>query len=243
MKKEERHQMKQDDLATLLEAGATYFQEHRRQVLTVGGIAVVAIALILGGRAYFNARSAQSARMLGDLIGTYNAQVTASLEDLGNAKAGVPTFTSTEERDRKVIEMADALLKRDGSGLSASGAALYKAMALAGLKRYDEAAPLLKSLADRDPGGVFGAMARLRLARLREEQGKADDAMPLYQAIADTKGSLVPQEEGILGLARCQETLGKPDEAMKLYRRLMSDFPDSEYASEARTHLDAEDHS
>jgi TolA-binding protein len=86
-------------------------------------------------------------------------------------------------------------------------------------------------------------MARLRLARMREEQGKADDAMPLYQAIADAKGSLVPQEEGILGLARCQETLGKPDEAMKQYRRLMNDFPDSEYAGEARTHLDAEDHS
>jgi TolA-binding protein len=237
MHKEERHQIKRDDLATLLHNTAEWLGGHNRLALAAGA-AVVAVALLVGaGTTWWRGREATTSRLLGDLIETANASVTATLEDLSQNHGGQATFTSTEERDRKVIALADALEKQAGASGAGAAATLYRAIAQAGLGQTDDAVRGFDELVRRDPNGLYGAMARLRLAGLREAQGKPTDALPLYQAIADAHGGLVPPEEGLLGMARCQEALGHADEAGKLYQRLVSEYPDSEYAGEAQTHL------
>jgi TolA-binding protein len=171
------------------------------------------------------------------LIETYNAPITVSIEDLQTARAGALSFTSVEERDRKVLELADAILKGGGSGPAAAGARLYRGIALAETGKPDEAAQAFGEVVARHPHEIFGPVARLRLARLHESRGRHSEAAALYQQIADDTTGLLPPEEGILGLARCQEALGKKDDAEKLYQRIVSEFPDSDYAAEARTHL------
>lgn len=237
MHKEERHQIKRDDLATLLHNTAGWLGGHNRLALATGAAIVAAILLVVAGTSWWRGREAGTARLLGELIETANAPVTATLEDLSQNRGGQPTFTSSEERDRKVIELADALEKRAGSSDGAAVAALYRAIAQAGLGQADEAARGLDAVMRRDADGLYGAMARLRLAGLKEAQGQQAEALPLYQAIADSRGGPVPPEEGLLGMARCQEALGHADEAGKIYQRLVSEFPDSEYAGEAQTHL------
>jgi tetratricopeptide (TPR) repeat protein len=194
---------------------------------------VVALA-VFGGRVWWQDRQATQSRLLGELVQTYNSPITASLEDLNAARPGVSSFTSTEERDRKVLELADAILKRGGSGAAGAGALVYRGIALANLGKPDEAEAALRQALESQAGGLFGPMARLRLARLHEAQGKAAEALPLFQAIAEDKAGVIPPEEGLLGMARCNEALGKKDEADQIYKRLVSEFPDSEYASEAR---------
>jgi TolA-binding protein len=235
MKKEERHQIKRDDLATALGSASDYYESHRRTVIAWGAaVAVVAVAGF-AGRSWWQEREAQGARVLGELIRTYNAPITATIEDLQAADPNRVNFTSTEERDRKVIEQADAILKQGGSGLTIAGAGLYKGMAQADMKQGDAARQSFDEVMRHDPRGVFGQMARLRTARLLEEQGKAAEAMAIYQIIADDSSGLLPREEGLVGMARCQTALGKADEARKIYQRIVSEFPNSEYAGEART--------
>lgn len=236
MKKEERHQIKRDDLATALGSASDYYESHRRMVITWGAVALALAVAGFAGRSWWQEREAQSARVLGKLIRTYNAPITATIEDLQTADPNRVTFTSTEERDRKVIEQADAILRQGGSGATIAGAGLYKGMAQADMKQNDAARQSLDEVMRHDPRGVFGQMARLRTARLLEEQGKAADALAIYQAIADDAAGLLPREEGLVGMARCQSSLGKNDEARKIYQRIVSEFPNSEYAGEARTH-------
>jgi TolA-binding protein len=235
MKKEERHQIKRDDLATALGSASDYYVSHRRRVITWGAVVVVVAIAGFAGRSWWQAREAQSARVLGELIRTYNAPITATIEDLQAGDPNRVTFTSTEERDRKVIEQADVILKQGGSGVTIAGAELYKGMAQADMKQGDAARQSFDEVMRRDPRGVFGQTARLRTARLLEGQGKAADALVLYQAIADDASGLLPREEGLVGMARCQSSLGKMDEARKIYQRIVSEFPNSEYAGEART--------
>jgi TolA-binding protein len=237
MKKEERHQIKRDDLATALGSASDYVESHRRMVITWGAVAVVAAAAVFAGRSWWQEREAGTARVLGELIRTYNAPITATLEDLQTADPNRVTFTSTEERDRKVIEQADAILKGGGSGAGIAAASLYKGMAQADMKQDDAARQSFDEVIRRDPRGVFGQMARLRTARLLEGQGKAAEALLLYQNIADDASGLLPREEGLVGMARCQASLGKIDEARRIYQRIVSEFPNSEYAGEARTHV------
>jgi TolA-binding protein len=235
MKKEERHQIKRDDLATALGSASDYYDSHRRTVLVWGGVAAVVLAAAFGGRSWWQEREAKSARVLGELIRTYNASITATIEDLQAADPNRITFTSTEERDRKVIEQADTILKGGGSGMAIAGANLYKGMAQADMKQDDAARQSFEEVLRRDPRGLFGQMARLRMARLIEQQGKPAEALALYQNIADDASGLLPREEGLVGMARCQASLGKIDEARKLYQRIVTEFPNSEYAGEART--------
>ena len=237
MKKEERHQIKRDDLATALGSASDYFGSHRRTVVVWGAAAAVVLIAGLAGRSWWQEREARSARGLGELIRTYNASITATLEDLQTADPNRVTFTSTEERDRKVIEQADGILKEGGSGMAIAGASLYKGMAQADLRQDDAARQSFEEVLRRDPRGVFGQTARLRLARLLEQQGKSAEALAQYQSIADDASGLLPREEGLVGMARCQASLGKPDEARKLYQRIVTEFPNSEYAGEARNHV------
>lgn len=237
MKKEERHQIKRDDLAAILERAADFAGEHLRGVLATATVAVVIVLAVAGGRAWWSSREAAQARRMGEMIETYNAPITASLEDLQTARPGVISFTSVEERDRKVLELADAIVKNGGSGVATAGALLYRGIALAETGQPDEAAKAFKEVIARHPGAIFGPMARLRLARLLEGRGGQAEALALYQVIADDTSGLLPPEEGILGMARCQEALGRKDDADRLYQRIVSEYPDSDYVSEARSHL------
>lgn len=237
MHKEERHQIKRDDLATLLQGLADWLGGHNRLALAVGGAVVGISLLVAGGVTFWRGRQATTARMLGELIETAGASVTATIDDLAQNRGGGPTFTSTEERDKKVVELADALERRAGTSGVGAAATLYRGIAQAEMGKTDDAARAFDELMKRDGDGLYGAMARLRLAGLRESQGKQDEALPLYQAIADAHGGFVPPEEGLLGMARCQEALGHADEAGKIYQRLVSDYPDSEYAGEAQSRI------
>ena len=235
MRKEERHQIKRNDLATAMEAAGDYVGANRRTVTIMAGVAAAVVVLGFAGRSWWVARQGESARRIGDLIATANGSIVSSVEDLGNNRAGVPTFTSSEERAHKVVDLADEVLKGGGTGNAALTARLMKGSALADLGKTDDAAATLEEVVRQDPNGIVGGSARLRLARLREAQGRPADALTLYQQIAAEGSGAMPPEEGLLGAARCQEALGQKDAAAASYKSLIEKYPDSEYAAEART--------
>jgi TolA-binding protein len=235
MRKEERHQIKRNDLASAMESAADYVGENRRTVTIMAAIAAAVVVLGFAGRSWWSARQGEGARRVGEMIAAANGSIIASVEDLGNNRAGGETFTSVEERARKVVALADEILKQGGPGTAGMTAQLYKGSALADLGKADEAAAALDEVVRKDPQGVLGGSARMRLARLRETQGRPADALTLYEAIAADGSGIMPPEEGLLGAARCQEALGQKDAAAASYKSLIEKYPDSEYATEART--------
>jgi TolA-binding protein len=235
MKKEERHQIKRNDLASVMETAADYVGENRRTVTLMAGIALAVVVLGFAGRSWWAARQGEGARRVGDLITAANASIVATVEDLQANRTGSMTFTSVEERARKVVDLADEVLKKGGPGSANLTAQLYKGSALADLGKPDDAAKALEDVVRQDPSGLLGGSARLRLARLREAQGRPADALTLYQQIAADGSGVMPPEEGLLGAARCQEALGQKDAAAASYKSLLDKYPDSEYAAEART--------
>jgi tetratricopeptide (TPR) repeat protein len=239
MKREERHQAKRNDLATLLDEVTHFAGRNVRQVALLGAAVLVLVLGAVGVKSWMRSREATGARLLAEMIDTYNAPITTSIEDLQAAQTGVPTFTSAAERSRKVIDLAGPVLD-SGGGVARSGALLYRGMAQSDLGLNDEAEASLSEVVSRDAKGLYGSMARLRLARLKESRQKSDEALALYQQILDDDQGLLPREEGLLGVARCKEALGRKDEAQALYRQLVNEHPDSEYLTEARKHLSDE---
>jgi len=238
MRKEERHQMKQDDLATVLERAMIYGEDHLKPIIIIASVLVIAFLGGLMFRNWMHSRSQQASLRVGELMQTYSMPIVESLEDLAQAPAGVENFTSSEERDQKVLEQADAILADFSSADAVPKALYYKGMSLANLGRYDEAIDTLDRLVRDYPRDFLAPMARYEMARVREEEGKPREALTYFQALAVDPGGTLAPEEGILGIARCHEALGDTEEALRTYQRILVEFPDSPYLPDARAKID-----
>jgi TolA-binding protein len=238
MKKAERHQIKRDELATVLERGLFYLEGNLKRIGLVAAVLVVLLLAGLGLMKWSQAHEAEASFQLSHVIQTYRAPVAASLEQLEQAPVGVKSFASEQLRDQAVVKLADDLLARFPSTKAAPQALYYKALALRSLKKYDEGAAALETFLRDHPDDFLAPMARFELARIREEQGKPDQALVEYQVLADDTRGLFPAEEGLLGMARCQEAMGHKDEARKTYQRVLDDHFGSDYQAEARRRID-----
>lgn len=233
MRKEERHQIKRDELVTLLERMMLYVDANQKRVAILAGVLVLAGIGGLGVRSWTSSRASSSSFLVGEMIQTYRAPITASLEDLPQA-VGVRSFGSAEERDAKVLEFSDAILARYGRTAAAPKARYYRGLALSGLGRGDEARAAFQELLDRHPRDFLAPLARLQQARLLEASGRPAEALVHFQALVEDVRGVFPREEGLLGVARCQEAMGRAADALETYRRIMAEFPDSDYQFEAR---------
>lgn len=234
MKKSERHQIKRDELVNALEKGTFYVESHARRIGTVTVGLVVLAATVFGVWTWWAGREEKASFLLGQIIQTYRASVTASLEAVQQATAGARTFASTAAKDEEVVRLADEILDRYGSSRSTPKALYYKGLALAGLERVGEADKVLQDLLAKYPGDFLAPLARYELAHLKESAGNPSEALIQYQALSEETRGFFPKEEGLMGVARCQEALGRKSEALKTYRRIVSEFPESDYQFEAK---------
>jgi tetratricopeptide (TPR) repeat protein len=238
MKKEERHQIKRDDLATVLERAMLFVEDHRKPIITIAAVLVVAGIGAMLLRGWLRGREEEASLLVSEMMETYSLPIVESLDDLGGAPAGAERFTSAAERDRRVLEQADAILARFSSASTVPKALHYRGMALANLGRFDEAVDALDRIVRDYPGDFLAPLARYQMARVRESQGRMQEALTHFQALAVDPGGALPPEEGILGIARCHEALGDREEALRTYQRILIEFPDSEYLIDARTKVD-----
>lgn len=233
MKRVERHQIKRDELVTALEMAGGYFATHGRRVLLIAGVVVLAAGGGLGVRAWLAAREARALDLVGEVIRVHHAPLLMSPDAEPEGSMGSPIFATEEERDEKVLALAEEVLARYSFTRSTPKALYYKGLALAGLKRDAEAETALAEFLRRYPKDFLAPLVRYRLARLLEARGEQAEALVHFQSLLEDSRSLFPAEEGLLGVARCHEALGNRDEALKAYRKIVDDHPDSEYRFEA----------
>ena len=234
MKKTERHQIKRDELVTVIEKGTFYVGHHVRRIVIVSVGLVALAAGAFGGWVWRSGQEDKASFLLGEIIQTYRAPVSVSLDALQQSTPGSRTFSSTEEKDLEVVKLADEVLGRYGSSHAAPKAMYYKGLALSELKRTEEAGKALQDLLSTYPGDFLAPLARYELARLKEAHGNPSEALIQYQTLAEDAQGFFPKEEGLMGVARCQEALGRKSDALKTYQKIVSEFPNSDYQFEAK---------
>src|SRR5262249_3925631 len=152
--------IKRDELATALGRGTFYIEHNARRIaLFTLGLVVVAIG-VFGARAWWTGREERSSSLLGQIIQTYRATVTTSLDALQQAEPGAKSFTSVEAKDEQVVKLADEVLKGYGGSGAAPKAMYYKGLALSEMKKPADAEKVFQELVSKHPADFIAPLAR-----------------------------------------------------------------------------------
>ncbi len=143
--------------------------------------------------------------------------------------------TSTEE-----LELALESLHEVASGYAGASqghtASLFKANVLYRLGRYQEAASTIEDLDIRNHELVRDINGYYLLARSYEAMEEFKMAIESYQtAKARARGDMSAVID--IDLARCNELSGDVDTAISIYREILSEYPDTVYATRAEKKL------
>jgi tetratricopeptide (TPR) repeat protein len=160
-----------------------YVQDHSGR-LVAGVLAVVALGLlVVFGRDFLMAGSAEQAKLLETALEIQSAQVDANDDD-GKNDLGKPVYKSEKDRTSKAIEAFAAASKNDPSSRAGSLAKLAQGSLLTSLGKGAEAAPLFAAAfgAEKERPGV-AALALEGEGIALEAAGKADDAEKRFEQL------------------------------------------------------------
>jgi len=186
MEKQERHQIKENDLLTVLNNVYDFYLDHQKNIMYGAGILVAALILIYAWTHFSGSREKHAAVLLAEAIGGDRVDMV-KLDLVADKYSSFPAGKSAAvlkalEEGKPAAETVGALEKylpniKDGvfRGLVIYNAAILKAEA----KDYDGANQLVDKYKDNLPG----EMVVFIQGRILEIKGNAAEAKGLYNRL------------------------------------------------------------
>ncbi len=211
-----RHQLKeQDEITTWLQKFTEFVYARQKEITAGVAILVVLIAAILGWNYYSRSRTARAQSEL--------SQVIATFTDTTNIK-------SEKERYDKTIVEAQKIYDSYRSQPVGIIAEYYMALSQEGLGDTAKATQTLQDVIQRGDQSIKG-VAQFALGGIYKKHGDTQKAVDMYKPLYDSgqySKAAVAYE-----LATLYENNNQLDQAKDYYQKLVSEFPDSPFRSNA----------
>ena len=241
MKRIERHKLKENEFATSVAHARDALAQRQREITTVIVVAVVALAAVGGYLLWQNSRTARANGSFAAALATYEAPVVPPTAPAPGSPAPLPqpgTYQTEQAKLEaalpKFLEAADKYPNAD-AGIAAR---YYAAGILASLGRPAEAEQRFKEVADKAGDGIYGRTAKLGMAEAQIAQAKYDPAIAIYTELSRDANSRLPVDSVLMQLGRAYVRAGKKEEAVRAFNRIVEEFPQSPYLSDARRELE-----
>jgi len=241
VKRIERHKLKGNDFAESVARARAVMVERSREVTTAVIAIVVALVLIGGFVGWRASRNANATNLLASALAVAEAPVVTPPPPAPGSPPPVQqpgTFRTERERLEaalpRLLDAADKYPNTD-AGLTAR----YRAAAvLAELGRYPEAEQRYQEVAAKaGRSSIYGRTSRMGLAEVQMAQGKNDAAVATLKELSTDSNSQLPLDGVLMQLGRAYQQAGKKDEATRAFTRVVDEFPQSLYASEAKDRI------
>ena len=241
MKSIERHKLKENEFERTV-AQAREVVAQRQREITTAIIAVVAVLVLAGGYfAYRSSRNNKATEKLAEALAVAEAQVfTPPPPAPGSAPPIQPPGTYRTERERSEAALPKLQAAADAYPNTEAGitARFRLAATLAELGRNAEAEQRYKEVAEKASSrDIYHYTARLGVGEAQLAQGKAADAAATFQSLATDSNSQLPVDGVLMQVGRASEIAGKKDEATRAFTRVVEEFPQSLYVTEAKEKL------
>jgi TolA-binding protein len=233
MKRTERHRLKENEISHVLGTATERLRENKS---TFGLITAVLVVALVGVGGYWTWKSRTENRaqaMLGEAITIAQAPVE---EPKPGAKPAAGSYPTVKARAEAGLSKFTEVFNAYPSTRAGVAARYYAAAALAMLGRPEEAATRYQEVVDRAGSGSFyGRMAQLGLVESSAQAKQYDKAIGAAQALVNNTGDeTIPRDALLMELGRVQVLAGKKAEAKQTLDKVIADFPESPYISEAR---------
>ncbi len=240
MKRSERHKLKENPFATWVGEISETLLDYRRE-LTWAGVALATIVALVVGYQYWRAQAAGKADMeLAAALAIADAAVVPPPAPGTPGASQTPqpgTYPTEEAKLEAALPKFLEVVQRYPATRAATTALYHAGATLAELGRYDDAAARYRQVIDEGPGTVYSEMAQLGLAAIDVMTNKPADAIPIYQKLIAAPDTKLPLDGVLVQMARAYAKMGKTDEAARAYKRILDEFPQSLYATDARQAL------
>jgi TolA-binding protein len=241
MRAKERHRLKENEFARTVAQAQQVMATRGRDIVTLV-VVVIAALLLAGGFAWWRqSRNDKASTVLAEALSIEEAPVIAPAKPAPGSPLPVQqagTFPTDQARLEaslpKLQQAADSYPNTD-AGITAR---YHLAAVLAQLGRYAEAEQRYKEVADKAGSKLYGRTARLGMADSLVAEGKYDDAIKIYQELSTDKNSQLPVDGVLMQLGRAYMKAGKKNEAAHAFTRVVEEFPQSQYATEARREME-----
>lgn len=233
----DREEIKHDDFVSGVTRSVIWVEDNARRVLWgLGGL----VLLVAAGFAFSSWREGQNEKAMAafaEVERRYHAPVQGEQDQVFQRPTAGATYANREEKYRAVLEAADDLLAKHGSGSASRQARYYRGLALRDLGRLDEAAGEFEKLLNGRPKPLPRALTQVALAETHEAAGRWSEAAGIYDRLAQEAPDPFPREMALISKGRCLEMEQKLDEARAVYQKLIDAYPDSPYADTAQERL------
>lgn len=226
-KKLRREDLKRDEVMETVGKGIRFVSGHRKGTAETIGIAVGLAALIgafLGFRAH---RESQAAEHLSRALAVLSTPLAG---DPSSAATGKKTYATAAERSAEANKELSAAAD---FGATKSGREAAVVLAAQGATKDTGSFERFA----RSGKSVVAAAAELDGYRAMSDAGKTNDAIAAVKRAIETSSSAVPKDALLAELGALYERSGSPADARAIYQRLVSEYPDSPYASEAQSRI------
>jgi len=241
MKSTERHKLKENDFAHTVARTREMVDQRRKEVMVIV-IAVIAVTVVIGGYLTWRAsRDGKAQGMLASALAVAEAPVyTPPPPAPGSAPPVQPPGTFRSDRERLDAALPRLQAAADGYPDSEAGitARFHLAAALAELGRFAEAEQRYQEVIQKSGGkSIYRQTAKLGVGEAQLAQGKGDAAIATFKELSTDTNSQLPVDGVLMQLGRAALVAGKSDEATRAFTRVVDEFPQSLYASEAKEKL------
>ncbi|HEX9287357.1 MAG TPA: tetratricopeptide repeat protein [Thermoanaerobaculia bacterium] len=220
-----RKELKRNELAETFGRTVDYVSQHRRGAVEAIAAAAAVLVLAAGFVLFRGWRERQAGKELSAALEILEAPLAT---DPAGASA-VRKFSTAADRER---EATKHLREAAAKGGTTAGRAARVILAARSDKPAQAAEALSK--AARETRAEVAAAAEIDAARLLAAEGKTTEAIDRLKRAIESPDSAAPKDALLFALAETYEKAGSSTDARATYQRLVNDYPNSPYRSDAR---------
>jgi tetratricopeptide (TPR) repeat protein len=244
MKTNERHHLKDNELALALGRAQSWAGNNSRALLTLVIAIVVVGGGVLGYLAWQNNVDGKARTLLAEAMVIEESRVmppgppagtTNDPTAVGGQLPGTyPTEKAKLEAALPKLQAAADAYPTHEAGITAR---FHVAKTLVSLGRFDEAMTEYDRVI-ASGSSLLAKSARLGKAEAQLRAAQFEPAIATLKQIVDQKDAQLPPEALLMELARAYKLAGKTDDARKTLNQVVEQHADSPYAADARTELE-----
>lgn len=236
MKAGERHHLKTNEFAVRL-ARATELAATHRDRIKIAVLAILVVILGVVGYSWYRGNTTDKAEaLLGAAMTIYQAPIVPA-PTVPGATQQEGTYPTETARSEAALASFQKIIEDYPSTSAAVAARYHRACALMALGRLDEAGQGFQAAAEAAGSSVFGPMSKMGHASALVAAKQFDKGLPIFEALAADRDGILPVDGVLMQLARAYAEAGKTAEARTAYKRVVDEFPESNYVGQARQEM------